>query len=223
MSAEVSFTKRAAAELSRCFNGLTVSRGNSSKKSPINPSSSSNAANASNASSAKEKEANSAGVGGGNKSQPILEETSLLLSGISAKVSKTIASVTSSSDSNTSVNNSTNHCKISPKRVNVANIAVKCETLISKTNTTITPFKSANCNPNANVMTGGKQSVPGTPSRKGPPPRAPPKTQRARRKNYLLSLRKPFTVDDLWMDSLFLNKFFNHYTSKERCVLSQIR
>ncbi|KAI1301908.1 F-box/LRR-repeat protein 16 [Halotydeus destructor] len=54
MSAEVSFTKRAAAELSRCFNGLTVSR-SGSKKSTSGPTASSSASGTNNC-SAKDKE-----------------------------------------------------------------------------------------------------------------------------------------------------------------------
>lgn len=55
MSAEVSFTKRAAAELSRCFNGLTVNR-NGSKKQTAAGGASSSTAPSSPAPSVKEKD-----------------------------------------------------------------------------------------------------------------------------------------------------------------------
>ncbi|RWS11376.1 F-box/LRR-repeat protein 16-like protein, partial [Dinothrombium tinctorium] len=212
---EVSFTKRAAAELSRCFNGLTVSRGGSSKKSSGNASSSSSSTASAIGSISKEKEANS-----GSRSQSLIEETTFLLSGLKS-------SKNASKDSASEIHSNGNYCaKVNQKQPTVTPCApFKSETLITKTNTTITPFKSSSSNA-SNAKTGngtGKQSAPGTPNRKaGPPPRAPPKTSRARRKNFLLSLQKPKSLDELWSDRSFLNKFFFYFTAKERCILSQV-
>ncbi|XP_074601504.1 uncharacterized protein LOC141855382 isoform X2 [Brevipalpus obovatus] len=64
--------------------------------------------------------------------------------------------------------------------------------------------------------------LPSSPSKRNPPPRAPPKTWRARCTNYLLNLRKSATLDDLWYDTNLLRNFFFYFSSKDRCVLAQV-
>lgn len=162
MSAEVSFTKRAAAELSRCFNGISVSRQNK-KSSNIN-NSSQNQSSSTTSSSSKDVP---------TQNRPLIGETTLLLN------------------------------KSGGKSVPV----------------TIIKNSAANA----------KQVIPspvGTPrrgSRTGqPPPQAPPKTWRARRKNYLLGVTRAKYLNELWSDAKFLAHFFKYFSSLDRCVLAQV-
>ncbi|KPM09224.1 hypothetical protein QR98_0077570 [Sarcoptes scabiei] len=58
--------------------------------------------------------------------------------------------------------------------------------------------------------------------RNGPPPKAPPKTNRARRKNYLLNLQKPQKIEELFLSVDFLqHHFFRFFQSIEFCNLAQ--
>lgn len=79
------------------------------------------------------------------------------------------------------------------------------EAIITQSSTTINPFRQG----------------PVTPSRR-PPPRAPPKTRRARRKNYLLNLQKPTSQFELFRDVKFLRQFFSVFSPIDRCVLAQV-
>ena len=62
-----------------------------------------------------------------------------------------------------------------------------------------------------------------SPKRSGQlPPQAPPKTWRARRKNYLLRIQRAKYLDELWFDGKFLLKFFDYFSPIEICVLAQV-
>ncbi len=155
MSAEVSFTKRAAAELSRCFNGISVSRQNKNKATN----------NDQTTSTSTSKDINN---------KPLINETTQL---INSKIcGKQQISVNTNKNSNTSKN----------------------------------LIKQGFNTPTRGPRTGQT------------PPKAPPKTWRARRKNYLLSLPKAKYLDELWTDVKFLAKWFAYFTPLERCVLAQV-
>lgn len=142
MSAEVSFTKRAAAELSRCFNGLTINRA-------------------------------------ANSSNPIAT-----------------ASVPSSTNS--------------PKRSTASSTGSRSGPSTSSSTHSTSSTRSSSSFP-LNIS-----------SRKAPPPPIFRKTSLARRKNFLLSLRKPLKLEDLVRDFNFLHYFFSYFPPKERTVLAQV-
>lgn len=56
------------------------------------------------------------------------------------------------------------------------------------------------------------------------PPKAPPKTNKARVRNYLLSLRlsKPKTTEELWQDVKFLKNLFQYFVPIEKTRLAQV-
>lgn len=118
------------------------------------------------------------------------------------------------------------------------------QTLITKANTSLSPFKhhslgnrqqqqndsSSNghhhhfakgCKSTCSSSKNENSQCPSTPSRRPPPP-VHRKTSIARRKNFLLSLQKPSQLEDLVRDFNFLHEFFSYFSSKERTVLAQV-
>lgn len=252
MSAEVSFTKRAAAELSRCFNGLTVNRaGNSStvtvpsshhssKKSTSSstgstsgPSTSSSIHSTSSTTSSTSfllhqdspspvQSSLSKHSSSKERKEPESETTSLL----SSKKHQVCSNVQNSSQG---TNKSSSPITIMKDGISIPN---SVQILITKANTTLSPFKHHSSSNHSQVESsfnghfakGCKSSSSKQPStpRRAPPPPAPRKTSIARRKNFLLSLQKPVMLQDLARDFNFLHHFFGYFTSKERTVLAQV-
>jgi len=221
MTTEVSFTKRAAAELSRCFNSLSVSKNSSNKKptgtAPSTLSSSTTSTNTTSTGSthastsstpnvssfkvhtfssiiSKDKEANS-------KVLKVQNESSIY----SEKSSKNSPSIKTNTDNN-SRKQSLDHYHATHSRPNLQFAGIK------------NYFEEALMNKSNCLNRFGYNHA-----RKPPPPKAPPKTTRARQINYLLNLRKPKTSTEMWKDAKFLSNFFLYFTSKERCLLAQVR
>lgn len=176
MSAEFSFTKRAAVELSRCFNGLTVLRSSSRKSA---------------GSSAQASSTSSSPPSAAPNPTALCTDTKPLIGSEVKTQSKT-----------------KHH---SPSK-----------TVSSSSVTVIKPKLMASTKSLKNTSDVA-QSAPRRGSRNGlPPPQAPPKTSRARRKNYLLSLSRPRTVEELLSDKRYLNRLFSYFTPIERCILAQV-
>ncbi|XP_054159279.1 F-box/LRR-repeat protein 16-like [Oppia nitens] len=161
MSAEVSFTKRAAQELSRCFNGITVRQNRSKAQSTA----------ANNADNTSQQPIN------GNQ-KPLINESTQL-----------IGKTQLTNYVNNRSNNSCHNLNLSPKF-----------------NHKVTP--------NGTPRRGSRNGL--------LPPQAPPKTWRARRKNYLLNVQRAKYIDELWSDNKFLMKFFTYFSPIERCLLAQV-
>ena len=279
MSAEVSFTKRAAAELSRCFNGLTSVNRSSSKKSTASTctaasSSTATGVSASSPTSGVPSHA-SLDTGLGSLSEPIaaaaaaashagttataaLKNKSQQQQQQSSPSEVTFLHTTSSSSNSTSSRRTlfggqSSHAEHSSSGSGSKSrsssaaassgpgnvIQSSVQTLITKANTSLSPFKEAiHASSGAAAAGGGSEgqsssrgsrsgsrAEPSTPSRRpsGPPPVAPRKTSIARRKNFLLGLAKPRSLSELSVDFPFLNLFFERYFSaKERTVLAQV-
>lgn len=172
MSAEVSFTKRAAAELSRCFNGINVRQ---------NKNKSATAANVGATAEGHSAQANRPKTAGDHQ-KPLITESTQLISN-----QRNGGKQLSNNSYNKSLNQSNNQQK-------VANDSAKT--------------------PNGTPRRGSRTGL--------PPPQAPPKTSRARRKNYLLSLQKAKYVDELWTEPKFLLRLFAYFSPLDRCLLAQV-
>lgn len=262
MSAEVSFTKRAAAELSRCFNGISVSRQSSASNGASKPS-------ATGATTATSPGAlPSAGAPGGT----IAGEDPRAISGNSANLQCNSASVrednrqstgsqhhfggkTSTARAGAPHQGTIQPQHSSPSRgrggsktaaVTLANGSCCRLIYVASFLTDSLPFfpgkQHSQLNGHLNESTNNSlegivqltevhlsnMNAPATPtaqrrpSRHGPPPKAPPKTTRARRKNYLLNLNKPSTFADLLANAAYLKRLFAYVSPLDRCTLSQV-
>lgn len=165
---------------------------------------------------------------------------------------KSSTSITTSATSNNNNNNNSNNndvCNSINKETtssNVTGVEVfggNSRSLINDNSRTVCRNKSgANSDQTGSALLDQTQTVPMMPikplnlnqshshkqqtrrtSRHGPPPKAPPKTNRARRKNYLLNLQKSKTIDELFLNVQFLKQnFFKHFPPIELCHLSQV-
>lgn len=214
MSAEVSFTKRAAAELSRCFNGISVSR-------PASKNSGTGAANTSSNNVNNGKGASVVAGGGGEgktgrrgSSTPDTDATPRRSSITSFRGFK--------SDKSKCDNGELIEVKFCSKKYDFKfSFFFASQAKVNNTTPEVGARSSNDGVRTSDVvvnMTPNKRRS----SRTGPPPKAPPKTNKARRKNYLLNLNKPTTLIELFQDGSFLKRFFHNVSPLQRCTLAQV-
>lgn len=261
MATEFSFTKRAAAELSRCFNvGLNVSNKNSASTSTKKPSTANGIAN--NQSPASNQTGNESPTKADSNSPT---ESSKQTGELSRCANNTINNTSASSNSSNSsgqslVYNSTdsaskpnNNQTSSSTTSNLFTLTNSVKSIGSAYEQNIlaaksalrSPFKSPNKSASSKSIVSNVVSSfngldssmsaepnsrpssvfgasPQTPRKQAP--KAPPKTNRARLRNYLLSLnnQKPKCVEELWKDEKFLKLLFQHFSPIDRCKLAQV-
>lgn len=294
MSAEVSFTKRAAAELSRCFNGITISRQqqHQTQQSSSTPSSATN----SNASlCGTGNGVDGSGVGPGKSNGTVVIGTTLPIADsktgtIFETDTATFSRDTTTSSCNSSVilsdNRQTVECDhlswhTSQTQSNLQCSGVIQSQLTSRSNirggrngrhtqfdddgfdsrgTTVTLANIESCfndkfvfrtlflhfkdkqhhNQSITLVNTGRHAISETitsnqihlinmtpskqrrPSRHGPPPPVSKKTLSARRINYLLNLKKPKTLPELFVNDTFLRQFFSYVSPIDNCTLVQV-
>lgn len=269
MATEFSFTKRAAAELSRCFNvGLNVSNKNatsspSSAKKPTAASSTANGIAPSNNQSTNQMTGNESNT---KTDEPIRNNLAAGDPSTGKSANNNVINSTNASNSIVNSNDSTgskannptssaasnlftltNSVKSigsayeqnilaaksalrspfkSPNKSAAAAAAASTKSIVSNVVSSFNGFDSSNSNSDPNHKPLSSSSVfsssPQTPRKQAP--KAPPKTNRARLRNYLLSLnnQKPQSVEELWKDDKFLKLLFQHFSPIERCKLAQV-
>lgn len=267
MSAEVSFTKRAAAELSRCFNGITISRQqqHQTQQTSSTPSSATN----SNASlCGTGNGVDGSGVGPGKSNGTVVIGTTLPIADsktgtIFETDTATFSRDTTTSSCNSSVilsdNRQTVECDHLSWHTSQTQSNSQCSGVIQSQLTSRSNIRGGrngrhtqfdddgfdsrdkqHHNQSVTLVNTGRHAISETitsnqihlinmtpskqrrPSRHGPPPPVSKKTLSARRINYLLNLKKPKTLPELFVNDTFLRQFFSYVSPIDNCTLVQV-
>ncbi|XP_015785574.1 F-box/LRR-repeat protein 16 [Tetranychus urticae] len=220
MSAEVGYTKRTTAELSRCFNGLSLSRNNYK-----NNGSTANGSAASSKSVNNEEDDELDAVTKSFQEQNLRERSGEKLNGLSNQICKEEKVLKNGA----SPNHQSNGRTIIPLYESELFLKIQYKAnLMDSEETKDFDYNDSNDNDSNEAMITQSPTIINlfeacqlTPSKR-PPPVAPPKTSKARRRNFLLSLQKPATEFELLRDVKFLHYFFRFFTSRDRCLLAQV-
>lgn len=235
-----SFTKRAAAELSRCFNGLNVNKNSPSTKKPAASANGTAAGQTilnNNTNHQQTTTANESNVKNdlikNNKTETIKSTTNNLINSLN-NTSGQPSSSTGASNLFTLTNSVKSIGSAYEQNILAAKTALrspfkspnKSSTIVSNVVNSFNGLDSTTSSDNLNNSNNKLISIasPQTPRKQGHPPKAPPKTNRARLRNYLLSLRlnKPNTIDELWRNEHFLVCLFKYFSPIEKCKLAQV-